>query len=378
MSIGIAFLARSLEVGGAEVQLAALARGLQRTAEFEVSVVTFYPGGALEAELRADGVQVLCAGKRGRWDLAGFGCRLRRLLRQVAPAVVHSFLASPNLAAAAMRPLLPGVRLVWGVRASDVDTSYYDWTWRAVYGAERILSRVPDRIVANSVAGRDHIARGGFPPGRIEVIANGIDTARFRPDRAAGAALRAQCGATGPLVGLAARFDRMKDHGTFLRAVNLLAARMPEVRYVCAGGGNEAVAREARALAESLGVDGLVEWAGERRDMPAFCNAIDIATLSSAFGEGFPNAVGEAMASGVPCAVTDVGDAAEIVGPCGAVVPRRDPAALAGAWERLLALPPAERAAMGEAARRRIEERYTAEGMVERSARLYRELLQAA
>jgi glycosyltransferase involved in cell wall biosynthesis len=87
--------------------------------------------------------------------------------------------------------------------------------------------------------------------------------------------------------------------------------------------------------------------------------ALDILSLSSAFGEGFPNAIGEAMACEVPCVVTDVGDSAEIVGDAGLVVPPRNPTAMAEAWETLLAKSPEERRVLGRAARERIARNFS-------------------
>lgn len=373
----ITFLARSLEIGGAETQLVALATRLQSGGRFAVSVVTFYPGGALEPLLRDAGVPLTTVDKRGRWDLARFGLRLVQCLRRQQPQVLHSYLGPPNLMAAACKPWLGGVRLVWGIRASDMDLSRYDWSWRAVFAAERLLSRIPDRVVANSAAGRDLVSAAGFPPGRIDVIPNGIDCERFRPDRASGAALRGKWlgDAGGPLIGIVARLDPMKDHETFLRAARVLSDAQPGARFVCVGGGPQPLASRLRAMAESLGLGDRVVWLGQRTDTPAVFNALDLATLSSAYGEGFPNAVGEAMASGVPCVVTDVGDAAEIVGNTGSVVPRRDAGALAAAWRSLSAFPAKERDRRTLAARRRIVENYSVDAMVAASATLYSNLL---
>jgi glycosyltransferase involved in cell wall biosynthesis len=95
---------------------------------------------------------------------------------------------------------------------------------------------------------------------------------------------------------------------------------------------------------------------------------------SSSISEAFPLVVGEAMACGVPCAVTDVGDSALLVGPTGVVVPPRDPAALAAAWGRVLAATPDERRATGLAARQRVRERFSLGDVGRRYEALYEEL----
>lgn len=373
----IALLIRSLEIGGAEVQLVALARGLHRAGE-QVSVITFYPGGALESSLAEDGIPVICAAKGGRWDLLGFGSRLWRVLRRLRPDVLHTFLGGPNLFGAALKPLLPA-RLVWGVRASDMDLSRYDWTWRAMFRVEAWLSRLPSWILSNSLAGRDFVVSKGFRGDRLSVIPNGIDTVRFHPDRRTGVPVRASWNVApgAALVGLVARLDPMKDHFTFLEAAALLRQRLPAVRFVCAGGGAESYALQLRNRAAQLQIDDAVVWAGERRDIPAVLNALDVPTLSS-ITEGFPNALCEAMACGLPCVTTDVGDAGAIVGDTGFVVPRRNPQALADAWERTLRLSPAQRTALGQRARRRIEQYYSLDAMISQTVALYRELSASA
>jgi glycosyltransferase involved in cell wall biosynthesis len=129
-----------------------------------------------------------------------------------------------------------------------------------------------------------------------------------------------------------------------------------------------------RALAEiiaSQGIGGRVLLLGERRDLAALYPAADVVTLSSAFGEGFPNVLAEAMCCGVPCVATGIGDSAEIVGDTGAIAPPRDPAALSAGWERLAALAPDERSKLGVAARARIVERYDLAAIVARYEALY-------
>jgi glycosyltransferase involved in cell wall biosynthesis len=109
-----------------------------------------------------------------------------------------------------------------------------------------------------------------------------------------------------------------------------------DTRFVCVGGGPAQYQTRLQTLAKNLGLGERLLWLGPREDMPAVYNALDIAVSSSSYGEGLSNAIGEAMACGVPCAVTDIGDSAWIVGGTGEVVPVKDPVALRNAIERLL------------------------------------------
>ena len=359
------------------MQLAALARGLHEGGMFSISVHTLYDGGALAPPLARAGIPVLSAGKRRRWDAGAWLVRLVRGVRARKPDILHSYLGPPNVLAAALLPLLRPRALFWGLRASEMDLAAYDWSWRAVTAAERLLSRVPDTIVVNSEAGRTAAIRAGMPAARLQMVPNGIDIERYRLDRPHGAALRESWlqGAKGPLIGIVARLDPMKDHGTFLRAALAFAAGRPEARFVCVGGGD---ATALRAESEALGLGDRVIWAGVQSDMPAVWNALDLATLTSAFGEGFPNAVGEAVACGLPTVATDVGDAALIVDDPERIVSPRDADALAAAWEAAISLPDDERERRADAARARLAARYSVPAMVARTSALYHAALAAA
>ena len=103
--------------------------------------------------------------------------------------------------------------------------------------------------------------------------------------------------------------------------------------------------------------------------------ALDVLASSSSYGEAFPNVLGEAMACGVPCAVTDVGDSAYIVGDTGRVVTSGDMRGLAAALEELLALPPSDKAALGERARARVATHFEINGVVQQYENFYEALL---
>jgi glycosyltransferase involved in cell wall biosynthesis len=331
--VRVVFLIRSLEIGGAERQLVALAGNLDREI-FDVSVLCSYDGGVFIQELSSAGVPVILLGKKGRWHIFGFIRRLIRVLRKLQPDILHSYLTGQNVMATLLRFAIPTARIVWGVRASDMDFRQYDWLARALFRLEALLSRFPNLIIFNSFEGRAYHLLASFDGSRTVVIPNGIDTKRFVPDAKLGARLRASWRLPeGSLViGIAARLDPMKGHQTFLEAAAIFARDRPDARFVCIGGGPDEYLCSLRALTKRLSLVDKVIWAGFVRDMPSAYNALDIFCSSSSYGEGTSNAIAEAMACGVPCVVTGVGDSRLIVGETGVVVEPRNPEALAAGW----------------------------------------------
>jgi glycosyltransferase involved in cell wall biosynthesis len=237
-----------------------------------------------------------------------------------------------------------------------------------IFRSEIWLSRAADLIIHNSWAGRKFYVNCGLADERATVIPNGIDTERFRPNAEARPQIRSEWGIGDEvLIGLVARFDPMKDHATFLQAAALFAERRPDVRFVCVGWGPTPYLEALQAQAAGLGLGNCVIWAGARLDVDAIHNAFDISTSSSAYGEGFSNTVGEAMASGVPCVVTDVGDSALIVGDTGIVVPHSNPAALAEGWERMLERISQQKSKLSSEVRERITGLFSVPNLVQRT-----------
>ena len=363
--MNILFLTRSLNYGGSERQLTLLARELLKRGQ-KIVVATFYPGGALRNDLSNAGVPTISLEKRSRWQVGGFVLRLIRYVRQLRPQILHSYLGTANILSVVLKPLFPFATIVWGVRASNMDLEQYGWMDRLLYRIERGLSRFADLIIVNSQSGFDYAVAHGFPRKRMVVIHNGIDVARFRPDFEARHRWRRDWGIaqTDVLVGLIGRIDPMKGHETFLRAGALLAKERDNVRFVCIGNGSSAFRRTLQSFAEQLGLHKRLLWIDSCSNLVEMYNAMDVVTSSSSFGEGFSNVIGEAMACGVPCVVTNVGDSALIVGSTGVVVPPRDSQALAAGWTQLLDRQERE-PGVGILARTRIIEHFALDRLVE-------------
>jgi glycosyltransferase involved in cell wall biosynthesis len=332
--ISVFLLIRSLGFGGAQRQLVELARGLQKRGH-PVSVGVFYSPEPLESELRKAGIPVVDLRKGGRWHNFSFMRRLRRAIRDAKPDVVYSFVGGANVFAAAVRPFIPVIKLVWSIRSSDVDLSRYDWAHRFGSLIERRLSRIPDLIISNSQAGLEFAAAHGFPRQRIVVVPNGIHVERFRPDPSLRRSQRAawRLAPREVAVGMLARLDAMKGYPDFLAAAAKVAATCAEVKFVCIGDGAEEQA--LKALSMELGIADRVLFPGAAHDPVAALNGLDL-FCSASITEGFSNSIAEAMACGLPCVVTDVGDSALIVGRCGSVVPRSRPDLLADAISHAL------------------------------------------
>lgn len=325
-------LLRSLEFGGAERQACLLAVELRKRGH-DVSLCTFYPGGTLGARLEDCGVRRHNFGKSGRWDLVGFFWRVLSHVRLERPDVLYSFMPTANLIAALIKLAVSDLCVIWGIRSAYMRLSQYDLATGAAYMAERLLSGVPDRIVANSTSGRRQYADILQQEGRVDFVPNGVDTSHFRPDPDLRSRVRAQLGVSKErkLVGIVARIDPMKDHVTFLRAAQLMLRTRQDLVFAIVGDGDRNLADRLRSDAIELGIEGNLLWRQATPEIHGIYNALDLLVLSSSSGEGFPNVLAEAQACGVACVATDVGEARFVIGDDQCVVPPGNPEALSAA-----------------------------------------------
>jgi glycosyltransferase involved in cell wall biosynthesis len=365
----IVHLIIGLQTGGAELMLTRLVAHTDR-ARFRPVVVSMTDSGSLGPVIERAGVECVALGlRRGIPDPIGLW-RLDRVLRRAQPDILQTWLYHADMLGLIVRQLMPVRHLLWNLRCSDMRLPPLNAALRRVLAR---FSAVPDAVIVNSQAGKRFHERIGYRPRRWEYVPNGFDTEALTPDPQARRRLRCELGVAedAVVIGLPARYHPMKDHTTFFAAARILALARPEARFLLVGAGTE---RSNPVHARSGIADRLLPL-GERGDMAAVYAALDIATLTSASGEGFPNVLGEAMACGVPCVATDIGDAAIVLGEAGLVVPPRDPEALAAAWERLIAAGPQARRELGLTARAHIVRDHALEAVVGRYQALYDDIL---
>jgi glycosyltransferase involved in cell wall biosynthesis len=372
--IGVLHVITDLEVAGAEMTLS---RIVTRPGRHTVTVAVIALGrrGPLAARIEAAGVPVFALGIRAGVSAAGALWRLVGLLRRFRPDVVQTWLYHADVAGLVAATIARVPHVVWNIRCAELDPRDHPRSLPTLLRTLAFASRWPDAVICNSEAGRRAHERIGYTPRRWEIIPNGFDTNAFRPSRDAPPWLKRELGISDEamLVGLLARFHPMKDHGTFINAAKIVTAAKPNVHFVAAGSGVESAPAITRLL-DDLELRGHVHLLPEQTDASRFLAALDVA-VSSSYGEAFPNVVGEAMACGTPCVVTDVGDSARIVGDAGVIVEARHPAALAAGITRILELTAAARESLGSSARARIISEFSIDRVAARYDLLYANLM---
>ncbi len=339
--------------GGAERMLTRVATHDFGPGAPRQAVISLMDKGVYGAALEAHGVELHCLGMRRGWASPRALFKAITLIRRVKPDLVMTWLYHADLLGTVAARLAGVRRVVWNLRGSEMAFGHYAPTTRWTASVLARMSRWPVAVAANSRAGRRAHEAMGYRPRRWVYLPNGFDLDEWRPDAGDRAAVRRELGfgESDVAIGVVARVDPQKDYTTLLDAAGRLISQVPEARFVLIGKGTQALAVPSPLRLR-------VEALGERRDVARLMRGLDMVALASAFGEGFPNAVGEAMASGLPCVVTDVGDAADLARGAGAVAPPGDPAALAEALAVLARLPPGERERRGLGARERIKRDY--------------------
>lgn len=368
----------ALNVGGAETMLAKLLEhpviGRHPLQQQVLSLVT---PGPMAARLEVAGVRVRSLGMREGIPSVSAPAQLARVVRSVRPDLIVGWMHHGQLAATiAARSLRPRPPVIWNVRHSLSDLRHEKMLSRAVLRLCASLSRGPAAIVYNSSNARTQYERFGYHADRGRIVANGFECDRYRPCADARAALMRTFDIAGEpvIVGMVARAHPMKDVETLIEAVRRVRRRGIDLHLLIAGKGMDGSAGPRSLVADALPPD-RVTVAGHRTDVPAWLAGLDILAVPSAWGEGFPNVLGEAMASGVPCVATDVGDSRWIIGNTGSVVQPRDPEAMAEALAMLAGLGPDGRKQLGEKARARVIDKFSMPEIAARYAVLYDDVL---
>lgn len=358
----VLFVTTGLESGGAEMSLYKLVTRMDRE-RFDCTVLSLTNAGpVLGARITAEGIPLHCLGLRRGAPDPRMVTRLAQWIAKTRPDVVQTWMYHADLIGmlAAALARRPGRRypVIWSVHCTSLMRGKNKSQTLQVVGLNSRLShRGPACVLCCSDAALETHREIGYRPDRLQVIASGIDTDEYVPAPALRADVRRELGIPedAPLVGLSARFDPQKDHETFFRAAARLHSVRPDAHFLLWGVNIAPDNPDLTRWARDAGVLPQTHLLGLRPDTARLTAALDAATCCSSFGESFALVVGEAMACGIPCVTTAMPGPEALVGDIGWVVPVKDDAALARAWQEMLTLPPHVAAKYAAEARARIE-----------------------
>lgn len=366
-----------LDIGGAEMSLYRLLAVSGPSIDHE-AVISMMRAGVLRESIEGLGVPVRSLDLSRGLPGPGSAARAWSVFRGLSGDLLQGWMYHGNIAATLGARIVKGRQpVIWNIRHSLHDIKKEKRLTAGLIRLGARLSGMPGAIIYNSeVSARQHEAIG-YARARRKVIPNGVDCDEYKPCPERRAAMRQAigCSETVTLVGMIARNHPMKNAEGLLRAVSKLTPGHPDLHLLIAGRGHDWQNQDLAAKVQELGLAGRVSLLGERRDVADVMPALDILVLPSSWGEGFPNVVAEAMASGVPCVVTDIGDSAMVVGDHGIVVAADDDEALRSGVHHLIDIEADRRRALGAAGRKRIRERFSIEEVGRCYSSVYEEAL---
>jgi glycosyltransferase involved in cell wall biosynthesis len=340
------------------------------------SVVSLQAREAMASSFEHIGVPVYSLGMNSIYGGAQGFAGLCRILCAEAPDILQGWMYHGNAALYLAQKMLPQrIPLIWNIRRGLDDLGERSWKTRGMIFINRMLSRGPSGIIYCTEQSMVQHEMLGFTRGKGVVIGNGFDTGRYRPRSDSRSLLASRLGlsADALVIGHVGRYDVAKGHRHLLEAFSQVSSLYPKARLVCAGRGVDESNSTLVALLQRLDLSSRTTLLGEYSPVEELYPAFDI-MCSSSIAEGFPNVIAEAMASGVPCVVTDTGASRALVEGIGIVVEPRSSAALARGLSTLCAKSVVERRDMGVLSRQRVRDLHSMKVISQRYADLYKGL----
>jgi len=348
---------RSLDIGGAERQFIELVKHIDKE-KFDIIVVTMYAGKQEDIVKNIERIKYINLEKKGRYDF-NFYFKYKKLLNEINPDVIYSFLGEMNLFSLWCKP--KHTKIIWGFRASNMDFSKYGKVSEFLFYLQKKLSKKVDKIIANSYASIEFHKKEGFFMDKAVVIPNGIDTDRFKRDENKRNNFRKKYNLdeNDIVIGIVARIDYMKGYIILSQVAKKILQNYKNIYFFSIGDGDKNIKKECENILEEFNNKKFI-WLGAQKNVEDFYSGFDI-YISSSFGEGFSNSIAEAMSCECACVVTDVGDSAKIVGKYGIVVRSNDNDSLYKGIEIMLN---SDYKNIGKKSRKRIIENFSIEKMV--------------
>lgn len=371
----------SLNIGGAELMLKRLVLHSHQREQFEHIVITLTDLGVMGPELQNRGIRVYSLGivhslgMKSLPTLPLIFLKLQRLLKKIQPDVVQTWMYHSDLLGGLAAKSLGIDNIIWGIRTTNVALGSSKLTVKLRKLCALLSNYIPTVIICAADAGREVHEKIGYDARKMKVIPNGFDLDSLIATPEQRKILRDECGFTDKemIVGSVGRFNTVKNQKLFVEAAALIVLENPEVRFLMIGRDNTWDNMKLVSWIEQHNLRDRFVLLGERSDVPLCLAAMDVFCLHSKT-EGFPNVLGEAMAMGLPCVTTDVGDAKLLLGSTGVVV-SVSALSVCKAVSHLLSLDKQDLIDMGACARQRLEDNYSLSKIILQYNDVYKSLI---
>ena len=348
----------SLELGGAEGMLERLILESSKNPLIQQSIITLRNEGTIGCRLRRQGFDVTSLSMTSMLSVPIILYKLIKIFKLRRPDAVYTWMYHSDLIGG-VAAFVAGVKnIIWGIRNTKIPQRSCSVTSGIIRICSVLSFYVPNKIVCCAEAAKLAHVELGFCSSKMVVIPNGYDLSFFNPSAELRDCIRNDLGflESDLVIGVVGRFDPLKDFKNFIKAASLLSQDLDNVKFLMVGKGLDQENVELNAWINNSHRPENFILIGEAVPHDLY-SAMDVYCLSSK-AEGFPNVVAEAMAMRIPCVVTDVGDAARIVGESGVVVEPMDSNKLYKGLMSVLTLSKHDREGLGTIARQLIMDRY--------------------
>lgn len=358
------FVTTGLGTGGAEMMLYKLLTRIDRD-RYQPYIISILGGGVFIERIGNLGISVQELGLEPEEYNPVAMLQLNKMVREIQPDLIQGWMYHANLAAQ-IANYMTGVKVpvFWSIHHSVDSLKAEKPALAATIKLTAMLSSRVDKVAFSAEKGRLQHLKLGYHADNAVTIGDNFDLAKYKPVSNPQFDLRSflNLPEDSIIIGSVARYHPMKDHANLIEAAAIACKQDPKAHFVLVGPDIDSQNQVLTEQITRLGIGDRVHLLGERQDVPDLMTSFDIFTTSSAYGESFPNVLGEAMSCQVPCVSTSIGDSPTIVGDTGIVIPPKDPQALADAWHQLIALGREKRQDLGRQARERIETHFNLDG----------------
>ena len=371
--IKIVHIITGLNVGGAEMMLFKLLLRLDPS-KFDTIVISLMGKGPVGIMIQNLGINVFYMDLSPKRPDPIKILKTLNIIKKFSPTIVQTWLYHGDLFGSLIAKITGNAKLLWNIRHSDFDPSREKKITLLIVKCCSMLSHFfPIYIICNSQSGTNVHKKIGYAKDKFKVIGNGFDTELFKPCEQSYRELRQQLKIpqNSRIIGFVARFHHQKNHFGFFQAAKIIHNSIPNAHFVLCGENIQKSNNCLNRMLNRLGDVSYIHLLGIQKDMASITAGFDIAISNSTVGEGFPNVIGEAMACGVPCVATDVGDSSYLIADTGITIPPNNPKILAKACIELLTMKRAPFQELGRKAKLRIRQHFGIKKIAKEYEQLY-------